>query len=293
MRKFYDIKKIVLLMTVSILSLVSCKNEDLVILNTPNGFIQIDGSVPNLAEDDEDGVNVTVKFGGETNENGITVNYTLTSEDNTRFIDENNGSVEIAAGEYSTTISIKPVDNIFVDGDLVVTLTLDSSSSVPVGLAGEGVNNVSQVINIIDNDCPIVYENIVGTYNGTDNWYSSVGGPLDTQMIASSDGSIVTVVGIGHAWIENPEYWAEEIIQEGEIELQIDPITGDVTIPYTYTATALYLGSPYDYYVQGSGKYFSCSDTFELNFEIFYAGQDPVSGYFGVPGFIWRETLTR
>lgn len=287
-------KKNILTLIFSILLLTACK-EELKIYDPGVGFIQMEStSVVNLTEADSDGVYISIIYGGETNDEGINVVFDVTSEDPTRYeVTPNNGIVEIPAGQFSTEIFIKPIENILVDGDLEVLVSLNSSSSKPIGIAGEGINSVSKVINIIDNDCPIIFEDMVGVYNGKDNWYSSVGGPLSTKITNTYDGTTFQITGLGFAWLANPAYWGEEVISEGAITVEIDPITGVFDIPYTYTATTLYNGAPYDYYVKGSGKYYSCSDAFEIEYELFYPGNDPVSAYFGVPGFIWKENLTR
>jgi len=134
---------------------------------------------------------------------------------------------------------------------------------------------------------------MVGTYTGKDNWYASVGGPLDTKIITSFDGTSFKMTGIGHAWLANPVYWGEPVVTEGTITVEIDAITGNFEIPYSYTATTTYNGALYDYYAKGSGKYYACSDTFEIKFELFYAPDDDVASAFGVKGFVWKETLTR
>lgn len=268
----------------------SCSNEDLKLIES-NNFIQVTSERGSLTEDVSE-IKTTVAFAGESNPNGITVNFSVTSSDPSRYtVEPSTGIVEIPAGDLTADIIIKPVDNILVDGDIDVKIELLDTNSVPVGLAGEGVNFTSRTITIIDNDCPIVFEEMVGTYTGSDNWYSSAGGPLDVKMTTSYDGTSFKISGLGHAWLENPDFWAEEVTATGEITIDINTITGEFDIPYTYTATTLYAGAPYDYYVRGKGKYLACSKTFEIEFELFYPGEDPVAPYFGVPGFVWKETL--
>tara|TARA_R110002051_G_scaffold318824_2_gene401729 strand:+ start:1458 stop:2333 length:876 start_codon:yes stop_codon:yes gene_type:complete len=279
-----------------VIAFSSCEEEKNITLDVGPGFVQFDGASASLPEESTNAVTVTVLYGNtaESNTNGINVNFTLEGANASRInITPSNGTLVIPAGETSADITIESIDNIDVDGNLEFTINLSADSDVPVGIAGEALQNVSYAITIIDNDCPIVLEDMQGTYSGTDNWYASAGGPLSVSFAASYDGTTYLTTGLGHVWLANPEYWGEPVVTAYQVPMTIDEITGDVTIPYALTATTTYNGDLYDYYVEGSGKYFPCSNTFEIQFELFYTGKDPVAPYFGVPGFIWKETLSK
>ena len=279
-----------------VIAFSSCEEEKNITLDVGPGFVQFDGASASLPEESTNAVTVTVLYGNtaESNTNGINVNFTLEGANASRInITPSNGTLVIPAGETSADITIESIDNIDVDGNLEFTINLSADSDVPVGIAGEALQNVSYAITIIDNDCPIVLEDMQGTYSGTDNWYASAGGPLSVSFAASYDGTTYLTTGLGHVWLANPEYWGEPVVTAYQVPMTIDEITGDVTIPYALTATTTYRGDLFDYYVEGSGKYFPCSNTFEIQFELFFTGKDPVAPAFGVPGFIWKETLSK
>ena len=279
-----------------VIAFSSCEEEKNITLDVGPGFVQFDGASASLPEESTNAVTVTVLYGNtaESNTNGINVNFTLEGANASRInITPSNGTLVIPAGETSADITIESIDNIDVDGNLEFTINLSADSDVPVGIAGEALQNVSYAITIIDNDCPIVLEDMQGTYSGTDNWYASAGGPLSVSFAASYDGTTYLTTGLGHVWLANPEYWGEPVVTAYQVPMTIDEITGDVTIPYALTATTTYKGDLFDYYVEGSGKYFPCSNTFEIQFELFFTGKDPVAPAFGVPGFIWKETLSK
>lgn len=291
-------KKLLYIITVfTLIFFASCKDQENLVFDNQDGFVQL--SVSNSAtipENSTGSITTSVIFGGSAAQNtsGITVNFEVLSSNSARYtVEPSNGILEIPAGETSAEITITPIDNSIADGSIELTLNILNTSSLPVGIGGEELVNVSRVITLVDDDCPIVLENMEGTYAGSDNWYSGAGGPLSTQIITSYDGTSFTMTGIGYAWLENPDYWAEEVITEGSVTVDIDTTTGEFEIPYTYTATTVYNGDPYNYYVKGSGKYFSCSDTFEIEYELFFSENDDVASGFGAPGFIWKETLTR
>ena len=148
----------------SLFVLSSCEDENPTFYKNAEGFIQFASTSADLAENNTAGLTTTVLFGGASNDNGITVNYTVTSDDNTRFTDMNNGTVEIPAGQRSAEIVIVPVDNARTDGNLEIVLELSTSSDKPVGIGGEGVNSNTKTITIVDNDCPINLDDWVGTY---------------------------------------------------------------------------------------------------------------------------------
>ena len=63
-------------------------------------------------------------------------------------------SVVIPAGETEGAITVTPVDNDDIDGNVTLTVALSASNSLPVGIGGEGAANVSRTINIVDDNVP-------------------------------------------------------------------------------------------------------------------------------------------
>ncbi len=162
MKKY--IKLITLILTISLFTACD-KKDELIIFNTPEGFIQLASVEASILENSTDELVTTVLFGGESNATGITVNYTVTSSDPSRYtVTPSSGTIDIPAGEYKVDIILQTVDNFDVDGNVDVTIELTSNSSKPIGLGGEGLRSVSKTITIVDNDCPIDINAWVGTY---------------------------------------------------------------------------------------------------------------------------------
>ncbi|WP_442265474.1 hypothetical protein ACSIGC_14240 [Tenacibaculum sp. ZS6-P6] len=147
----------------AVLVLAGCDPTENIITDIPEaGFIQLASETGTVSEGATN-VEIDVLYGAKSNQNGVTVKYTVTSEDPSRYVDVTGGTLEIPAGEFSGKIVIAPVNNAATDGDLKIAVTLTSDSSAPVGLVG-GVNNVTQNLTLIDDDCPISINDWVGTY---------------------------------------------------------------------------------------------------------------------------------
>ncbi|GAA4961932.1 hypothetical protein [Algibacter aquimarinus] len=146
-----------------VFSFASCE-EDPVVFDASGGFVQFSSESAAITEDSGDVVS-TVILGSGSNPSGVSVDFTITTDDASRFsVSPASGTVEIPAGEFSADITITAIDNFDVDGDVELVINLSTSSSLPVGIGGEGVNFASRAITIIDNDCPLDINAFVGTY---------------------------------------------------------------------------------------------------------------------------------
>ncbi len=171
------IKRLLIVAFGSIL-FVGCEDAPLQIFETPEGFIQMVSSTGSVNENSATEFVSTVVFGGPTTTSDITVNYTVTSSDPSRYtVNPSSGSVTIPAGEFTADIAIQPIDNFDVDGDVQVTIALSADSSKPIGIGGEGLVSASKVVTIIDNDCPIDIASFVGTYSVFENFTAGVNSP--------------------------------------------------------------------------------------------------------------------
>lgn len=166
-------------------TLISCDYEPLV-YESQEGFVQFSRFPSELGEDD-DARTLTVQLGQGSNPDGVTVNFSVITEDPSRFvITPSNGTIEIPAGEFTADITIEPVDNIIVDGNLDVKVVLEETTDVPVGTGGEGVNFASTNFTIIDNDCPVDSQAFVGTFSVSEVF--SAGGTNAGLSLASAFG---------------------------------------------------------------------------------------------------------
>ena len=162
--KYLEMKKIIAILILSVV-LASCSEYDNAQYDPGEGFVQFSSFPSEIGEDDE-ATNLTVQLGRETNPDGVTVNFSVNSEDQSRFeVTPSSGSLEIPAGEFTADITITPVDNISADGSESVEITLESSSDVAIGVGGEGINASSTGFTIVDDDCPVDTQAFVGTFS--------------------------------------------------------------------------------------------------------------------------------
>ena len=78
------IKRLLIVVCGSML-LASCGDTELVIFETPEGFIQMVSPTGSVNENSDTEIVSTVVFGGPTTTSDITVNYTVTSSDPSRY----------------------------------------------------------------------------------------------------------------------------------------------------------------------------------------------------------------
>jgi hypothetical protein len=171
-------KKYISIIVLALVAFTSCE-EDLLVYDTPAGFIQLSAETGSITEDTVDPIVTQVLIGSGTNESGITVNFTVTSSDPSRFtVSPTTGSIDIPAGEFSADIAITAIDNIAADGDVDVVIELSSGNSLPIGIGGEGNFNTSRTVTIIDNDCPVDINAFVGTFTVFENFTDGVNAPF-------------------------------------------------------------------------------------------------------------------
>ena len=174
-------KNLIKLFTLSlVLAFASCEESENITLDVGEGFVQFAASSASIAEDSASPMSINVLYGGSaaSNTNGINVNFTLEGADASRFsITPASGTVQIPAGEVSATISVSPIDNIIVDGNSNFNIVLTPGGDKAVGIGGQGINNSSFALTIIDNDCPIDINGFVGTYSVSENFTAGSNSP--------------------------------------------------------------------------------------------------------------------
>ena len=171
-------KKYIYILFASLGLLVSSCDEDVIVYDTPEGFVQLNATSGTVTEDTPDPVVTTVLLGKGANESGVSVNFTVTSSDPSRYtVTPSSGTLDIPAGEFSADIVLQTIDNPVADGDVEVTIEI-SSASVPIGIGGEENFNTSRTITIVDDDCPINLDAFTGTFTVTENFTDGVNAPL-------------------------------------------------------------------------------------------------------------------
>ena len=169
-----------------LLMLTTSCEEDLLIFDTPDGFVQIGTPAErNVGESTGQTVNTVIQL-GKPNPNGQTVNVSVVGDDSNRYEVTPNingtGTIEIPAGETSFVIAVTPVNNFENDGNSTVTISLTDSNDLPIGIGGEGNFRTTNVITIIDDDCPFDIE----------EWYGNYGSSQTTSFGEFTEGPVVT-----------------------------------------------------------------------------------------------------
>lgn len=192
-------KKYISLIVLALVALTSCEKE-LLVYDTPAGFIQLSAETGTITEDNTSAIVTQVLLGTGTNESGITVNFTVTSSDPSRFVvTPATGSIDIPAGEFSADISIVPVDNVAADGDLDVVIELSTGNTLPIGIGGEGNFNTSRTITIVDNDCPVDIQAFVGVFTVFENFTGGGNAPLGLNNFFSESYQVEMALQPGDA----------------------------------------------------------------------------------------------
>ena len=139
------------LMSVALVMAVGCDVDSSAPSHNPT-FAQLsdDGAVT-ILENSSDAVEIVVILGGpqctdtqiELDVTGDAGRYALSAT-----------SFSIPAGETSGSVSFTAIDDDEINGDVDIVVALSTSSSVPVGLIGQGVGAISKTITIADDNVP-------------------------------------------------------------------------------------------------------------------------------------------
>ncbi|WP_318310258.1 hypothetical protein [Flagellimonas crocea] len=248
------IKKFGILFAGVFLVFTSCEKNEVPVIDYGEGFVQLNSTTGSIPENSEDPIVTTVLLGNDgTNPNGVTVNFTVTSSDDSRFtVTPSNGTIEIPAGEFSADIVIQPVDNLDADGDVEVTLELDAGSDLPIGIAGEGLVATSRSITITDNDCPTVFSS---AYSVSVFAFDEEAPSFNVDLIPV-DGTDNQFT-IESSWGPNFVAWATgDSSYEGQF-----PYSGTITVNEDFSVD---FAGDASWATGGTGTYTACGDRFEI-----------------------------
>ena len=238
----------------SLLLVVACEENEIPTIDFGEGFLQLNAPTGSIPEDSADPIVTSVLLGNDgTNPNGVSVSFTVTASDDSRFeITPAGGTLEIPAGEFSADIVIQPIDNIDADGDVDIVIELSSSSDLPLGIAGAGEIGTSRSITITDNDCPTVFSSTyaVQVFAFDDE------APAHTVPATAVPGTDNQLV-IESSWGPNFVAWATgDPGFEGAF-----PYSGTITLNEDFTVD--FAGDD-AWATGGTGTYTACGDIFEI-----------------------------
>ncbi len=172
------------LMSLGLLMAVGCDGDDTSISNFGTSFAQLDDvSAVQILENSDEVVEIMVILGGPQ-ATDTQIEFDVTG-DASRFV-LSPPSLSIPAGQTNGFITLTPVNDIEVNGDIDVVVALSPSSSVAVGLVGQGSGSISKTISILDNlDCNDYTITIIA-----DEWGSEV-----TYDLLDSNGDVLLTGG--------------------------------------------------------------------------------------------------
>ncbi|MCX2717972.1 hypothetical protein [Lentiprolixibacter aurantiacus] len=250
-----------LIFSVIVLFAISCEDlGDNRLYNVGDGFVQFQSTSASTFEDG-DAMTIGVLLGSGENSSGVSVNFDVIIEsgDASRFeVSPANGVLDIPEGEFTGEITITPIDNLDADGNVVIRVELSESSSVPVGVAGEGLEGTSAVFTINDNDCPTEISDSYGVR------VFAFGAEAPSHTV-----DLVPVPGTDNQWTITsswgPEFVAWATGSAGFSGIYIYP--GTIVLNEDFTVDFIGDTVPevgFDYSGPSSGVYSSCDDQFTI-----------------------------
>lgn len=165
--------KYIFLLFISVL-LSSCEDIETPDLGADGSWLQFENGSDNMSEGEES-MQIPILYASNTNTTGVDVSFTYTSTVPDGFtVEPASGVVNIPAGEFVGYITVMPEDDTIAAEDIVITFSIEGNSNYPLGIAGQGIYNVTSDFTIIEDDCPIAIEEWVGTYSVDDVFTSGV-----------------------------------------------------------------------------------------------------------------------
>jgi len=144
----------------------------------------------------------------------------------------------------------------------------------------------------------VPYHVLAGEWFGVDCDDDGVSGYFDYEsQVVVVQGCALEISGLGYDWLQ--DFWGEDIVAGGTIELEVDMNTGIITIPNQYYCTTTYHGNPQDPYnifgsglVDMTGEYPTMTIEYELeNYGYNWADWCNYYGYLSTPMFVANLTL--
>jgi hypothetical protein len=150
-----------------------------------------------------------------------------------------------------------------------IRFTNDDVGEVEISLIetnDKGLKDTSVLVVDVLEYCPLASnEALIGSWSGDDGIPD---GMYDSEIVtsdATQDGG--TISGINAGWIF--DWWGEAIIDGGSAFMIVNE-DGTVKIESQYLFTTDYNGDPYEYWIEGEGRWNNCGDypTLSINYTL-------------------------
>lgn len=180
-------KKIFLLPILALFVLAGCSDLDEPSLGVSNKWVQFDQATYKTPEN-LGSYRVPVLLASNSNPDGVTVNFTVES-DNTGFTySPSNGTLTIPAGEFvgyiDVTLAYDPANEITENYQIKFNIT---GSEVGVGLAGQGKYNVQTILTVTPSACAFDVADFIGDYTAAELGYDT---PYTVTAAANGTNSV-------------------------------------------------------------------------------------------------------
>lgn len=169
---------------------------------------------------------------------------------------------EASKGEITSSADEPWIADIYFSnedvGDVLISLIEQNS---------KGMKDTSFMEVVVNEYCALDegVDGMEGSWVGLDAWYESI---ITTEV----SGSDLAVSGMSVGFME--DWWGEEVTEGGTITMKVNE-DGTVEIPRQYIYTTLYDGDPYEYEIEGSGRWNNCGESLalEIRYDIYYANE--------------------
>lgn len=176
-------------------------------------------------------------------------------------------SITIPAGKTSGSVEFSTIASKMPVGQTVIfTLNMsagDNNSPSPTGT--KLIYNVKRI-----EFCPLEdgLATLDGSWSGTDGQGDYT---YPSQITTEVNGDKLAVSGMSVGFMNG--FWGEAVIDGGTFDMTVKG-NGEVDIPRQYIYTTEYEGAPYDYEIEGSGKWENCGGepVLLIDYDIYYPG---------------------
>ena len=244
-----------------------------------DAFVSFSTSSVSVLESNSSTINIVMNLSNSAAAatTASSVGFTITSDNAVEGVHytilDDKTSFNLAAGIFSDSVQIVPIDNGEEDGDKVITITL-TDAPVTLGFPGPDGLGKSVVLTLQDDDCAVSLEGLgAATWSGEDTVPASQAGPNASLITTSFDGTNLLMEGLSYAWITDTDYWDEVVVLSNLVIVNIDLTTGVIDIPLQPLCTATWNGDVQPLYeIAATGIYTSCSETMVLDYTLYQGG---------------------
>lgn len=183
-------KKLFYLPILALFILAGCSDVEENNVGASSKWLQFD-KASYQAPENTGSILVPVLFASDSNPDGVSVNFSVTSDATNFTVSPSNGVLTIPAGELVGYIEVTP--NYDPENEITenYSLTIElEDGDFGVGVAGEGIYNTTTTVTFIPSACPLNVADFVGTYSATEYTDTSTVYNYTVTIAQLSDNSV-------------------------------------------------------------------------------------------------------